>query len=159
MTVPPTTPPDDVPGGSIYGPAAEEAPELFQVYGSSSGAELAPARAKSVSAVGTAEVLKVEDLTVGFPTEDGLVRAVRGVSYSLGEREVLGIVGESGSGKSVSSLAVMGLLPRSAQVTGRILLEGEDILRMTPAQKRSLRGRRVAMIFQDPMTALNPVYS
>src|SRR5664279_2911963 len=121
MTVPPTTPPDDVPGGSIYGPAAEEAPELFQVYGSSSGAELAPARAESVSTVGTAEVLKVEDLTVGFPTEDGLVRAVRGVSYTLHEREVLGIVGESGSGKSVSSMAVMGLLPKGARITGNIL--------------------------------------
>ena len=108
---------------------------------------------------GTGPLLEVVDLTVKFGTEDGVVNAVRGVSYSLAEREVLGIVGESGSGKSVSSLAVMGLLPRSAQVTGKILLEGEDILTMSAAQKRSLRGRRVAMIFQDPMTALNPVYS
>jgi peptide/nickel transport system ATP-binding protein len=104
-------------------------------------------------------LLAVEDLTVTFPTEDGLVRAVRGVSYTLAEREVLGIVGESGSGKSVSSLAVMGLLPKSARITGRILLEGEDVLTMEPKQQRSLRGRRIAMIFQDPMTALNPVYS
>ena len=64
----------------------------------------------------------MEDLTVGFPTEDGLVRAVRGVSYTLHEREVLGIVGESGSGKSVSSMAVMGLLPKSARITGNDLL-------------------------------------
>jgi len=101
----------------------------------------------------------VEDLTVKFPTEDGVVNAVRGVSYTLAEREVLGIVGESGSGKSVSSLAVMGLLPRSAQVTGRILLEGENVLEMSTKEQRSLRGRRIAMIFQDPMTAMNPVYT
>jgi oligopeptide/dipeptide ABC transporter ATP-binding protein len=106
-----------------------------------------------------APLLQVEDLSVRFPTDDGVVNAVRGVSYTLGEREVLGIVGESGSGKSVSSLAVMGLLPRSAQVSGRILLDGEDVLAMSPAQQRSLRGRRIAMIFQDPMTAMNPVYS
>jgi oligopeptide/dipeptide ABC transporter ATP-binding protein len=104
-------------------------------------------------------LLAVEDLTVQFPTEDGVVNAVRGVSYSLAEREVLGIVGESGSGKSVSSLAVMGLLPGSARITGKILLEGENILEMSQKQQRSLRGRRTAMVFQDPMTALNPVYS
>ncbi|MDQ1296008.1 MAG: glutathione transport system ATP-binding protein [Actinomycetota bacterium] len=106
-----------------------------------------------------APLLQVEDLTVRFPTEDGIVNAVRGVSYCLAEREVLGIVGESGSGKSVSSMAVMGLLPRSALISGRILLEGQDILKMSAKQQRSLRGRRVAMIFQDPMTALNPVYT
>jgi oligopeptide/dipeptide ABC transporter ATP-binding protein len=104
-------------------------------------------------------LLQVEDLTVKFPTEDGVVNAVRGISYQLAEREVLGIVGESGSGKSVSSLAVMGLLPKSAQVEGRILLEGENVLDMPIKEQRSLRGRRVAMIFQDPMTALNPVYT
>ncbi len=70
-------------------------------------------------------MLKVEDLTVGFPTEDGLVHAVRGVSYTLHEREVLGIVGESGSGKSVSSMAVMGLLPKSARITGHISFRGQ----------------------------------
>jgi peptide/nickel transport system ATP-binding protein len=105
------------------------------------------------------EVLRVEDLSVSFPTEDGLVRAVRGVSYTLREREVLGIVGESGSGKSVSSLAIMGLLPRSAQVSGRIVYRGDDVLRMSPKQQRSLRGRKVSMVFQDPMTAMNPVYT
>jgi oligopeptide/dipeptide ABC transporter ATP-binding protein len=105
------------------------------------------------------EVLRVEDLSVGFPTEDGLVTAVRGVSYALREREVLGIVGESGSGKSVSSLAVMGLLPRSARVTGRIVYRGDDVLTMSPSQQRGLRGKRISMVFQDPMTALNPVYT
>jgi peptide/nickel transport system ATP-binding protein len=72
---------------------------------------------------------------------------------------VLAIVGESGSGKSVSSLAVMGLLPRSAHITGQIIFDGKDIAHASGAEKRSLRGRRIAMIFQDPMTALNPVYS
>jgi peptide/nickel transport system ATP-binding protein len=104
-------------------------------------------------------LLEVRDLTVRFPTEDGYVNAVRGVSYELAEREVLGIVGESGSGKSVSSMAVMGLLPKSAEVSGEILLEGRDVLKMSVKEQRSLRGRRIAMIFQDPMTALNPVYS
>jgi peptide/nickel transport system ATP-binding protein len=106
-----------------------------------------------------AALLRVEGLNVRFGTEDGVVNAVRGVSYGLDAREVLGIVGESGSGKSVSSLAVMGLLPRSATITGRILFEGRDVLKMEAAEQRSLRGRRIAMIFQDPMTALNPVYS
>ena len=104
-------------------------------------------------------LLEVQDLTVRFPTEDGVVNAVSGVSYQLSEREVLGIVGESGSGKSVSSLAVTGLLPKSARISGKILLEGQDVLSLPTRQQRSLRGRRIAMIFQDPMTALNPVYS
>jgi peptide/nickel transport system ATP-binding protein len=104
-------------------------------------------------------LLEVQHVSVRFPTEDGVVHAVRDVSYTLAEREVLGIVGESGSGKSVSSLAVMGLLPRSAQVTGKILFEGRDMLTMPAKEQRSMRGRKIAMIFQDPMTALNPVYS
>lgn len=105
------------------------------------------------------EILRVEDLTVGFPTDDGLVRAVRGVSYTLHEREVLGIVGESGSGKSVSSMAIMGLLPKVARITGSIFYRGDDLLGMRAARQRSLRGRKIAMVFQDPMTALNPVYT
>ncbi|MEQ4205740.1 ABC transporter ATP-binding protein [Actinopolymorpha sp. B9G3] len=103
------------------------------------------------------EILRVEDLTVSFPTDDGLVRAVRGVSYAVHEREVLGIVGESGSGKSVSSMAVMGLLPKSARITGRVHFRGEDVLTMSPRRRRGLRGRAIGMVFQDPMTALNPV--
>jgi peptide/nickel transport system ATP-binding protein len=104
-------------------------------------------------------LLDVQDLTVRFGTEDGMVNAVRGVSYSLARREVLAIVGESGSGKSVSSMAVMGLLPRSADISGRILFQGKDLLRTSGREMRSIRGRRISMIFQDPMTALNPVYS
>ena len=105
------------------------------------------------------ELLRVTDLTVGFPTEDGVVNAVRGVSYTLHEREVLGIVGESGSGKSVSSMAVMGLLPKSARISGSVSFRGQDVLSMSAKQQRGLRGRKIAMIFQDPMTALNPVYT
>ena len=105
------------------------------------------------------ELLRVEDLHVSFPTDDGLVKAVRGVSYTLREREVLGIVGESGSGKSVSSMAVMGLLPGSARIRGSIKFRGKDVLTMGPKEQRGLRGRKISMIFQDPMTALNPVYS
>ena len=151
MTVPPTTPPDDVAGGSIYGPARQES-DLFQVVEPSQGAEVFRSQ---LSSVGDVEVLKVENLTVGFPTEDGLVRAVRGVSYALHEREVIGIVGESGSGKSVSSMAVMGLLPKGARITGTISFRGQNILSMTRQQQRSLRGRKIAMIFQDPMTAMD----
>src|SRR5690606_17638419 len=111
------------------------------------------------SAVGTEELLRVDNLSVDFPTDDGVVHAVRGVSYSLRSGEVLGIVGESGSGKSVSSMAVMGLLPRSARINGSISFRGESVLDMPPAVQRSLRGRKIAMIFQDPMTAMNPVHT
>jgi oligopeptide/dipeptide ABC transporter ATP-binding protein len=105
------------------------------------------------------EVLRVENLTVDFPTEDGIVRAVRGISYQVREREVLGIVGESGCGKSVSSMAVMGLLPKNARIRGQILYRGDDVLTMSARQWRGLRGRKIAMVFQDPMTALNPVHT
>ncbi|MFE3450574.1 ABC transporter ATP-binding protein [Nonomuraea sp. NPDC059194] len=108
---------------------------------------------------GATEVLKVENLQVNFPTDDGVVKAVRGVSYTVHEREVLGIVGESGSGKSVSSMAVMGLLPKSARITGSISYRGDDMLKMSARKRRSLRGRKIAMVFQDPMTALNPVHT
>ncbi len=105
------------------------------------------------------EVLAVRDLTVSFPTDDGVVKAVRGVDYTLHAREVLGIVGESGSGKSVSSMAIMGLLPKNARITGSVRYRGQELLGMRPREQRSLRGRKIAMIFQDPMTSLNPVRS
>jgi oligopeptide/dipeptide ABC transporter ATP-binding protein len=103
-------------------------------------------------------VLAVEDLTVDFPTPDGVVQAVRGVSYRLRPGEVLGIVGESGSGKSVTSLAVMGLLPRTARVSGSVRFRGRELIGLSDNQMIEVRGKKIAMIFQDPMTSLNPVY-
>ncbi|MFF9817817.1 ABC transporter ATP-binding protein [Streptomyces sp. NPDC014006] len=107
----------------------------------------------------TGAVLAVDDLTVEFPTEDGIVRAVRGVSYRLERRESLGIVGESGSGKSVTALAVMGLLPATARVRGSVRFEDTELLALSDARLSDFRGSGLAMIFQDPMTSLNPVYS
>jgi oligopeptide/dipeptide ABC transporter ATP-binding protein len=104
-------------------------------------------------------LLDVVDLTVEFPTDDGVVQAVRGVSYQLRKGEVLGIVGESGSGKSVSSLAVLGLLPKTARMRGSVRLYGEQLLGLPEEQYARVRGSRIAMIFQDPLTSLNPVYT
>lgn len=116
-------------------------------------------RLSDTAGPGEKEILRVENLTVGFPTDDGLVQAVRGVSYAVREREVLGIVGESGSGKSVSSMAILGLLPKSARISGSVEFRGEDVLSKSAAEQRKLRGKKIAMIFQDPMTALNPVFT
>jgi oligopeptide/dipeptide ABC transporter ATP-binding protein len=109
-------------------------------------------------AAATGAVLDVDDLNVRFPTEDGVVHAVRGVSFSLRPGEVLGIVGESGSGKSVTSLAVMGLLPGSAQITGSVKFRGRELLGLNDRQMSTVRGKQLAMVFQDPMTSLDPVY-
>src|SRR3954447_19855298 len=106
----------------------------------------------------SAPLLDVADLNVRFPTEDGLVHAVRGVNYRLRAGEGLGIVGESGSGKSVTSLAVMGLLPSSAQVTGSVRYRGQELLNQKDQSMSTVRGLGVSMIFQDPMTSLDPVY-
>ena len=104
-------------------------------------------------------LLEIKDLHVSFPTIDGLVKAVRGVSFSVDRGQTLGIVGESGSGKSVTSLAIMGLLNRAfADVSGEILFEGADLLKMSPKQLRNVRGRDVSMIFQDPFACLHPMY-
>jgi peptide/nickel transport system ATP-binding protein len=103
-------------------------------------------------------VLRVENLMVHFSTDDGLVRAVDGVSYELYENEVLGIVGESGSGKSVSSMAILGLLPKTAKITGRVLFKGRDLLTLKEEEARKLRGQDIAMVFQDALAALNPVF-
>ena len=104
-------------------------------------------------------VLCVEDLHVTFPGSDGDVRAVRGVSYELRRGEILGIVGESGSGKSAGAEAVMGLLPPSAAVTGSVRLEGEELLGLGDRGLSRVRGERISMIFQDPLSALTPVYT
>jgi peptide/nickel transport system ATP-binding protein len=104
-------------------------------------------------------VLEVTDLTVSFPSEEGRVTAVRGLSYQVAAGEVLGIVGESGSGKSVSSLAVMGLLTPQAKITGSIRFQGQELLGRSDTELSAIRGRRIAMIFQDPLSALTPVYT
>ncbi|GAA1884897.1 ABC transporter ATP-binding protein [Williamsia serinedens] len=103
-------------------------------------------------------VLAVSDLQVTFPSEEGTVTAVRGLDYQVARGEVLAIVGESGSGKSVSSLAVMGLLPDTARVSGSIELNGRQLLGLSDREMSSERGRTVAMISQDPLTALTPIY-
>jgi oligopeptide/dipeptide ABC transporter ATP-binding protein len=107
------------------------------------------------------QFLQVRDLRVRFDGEAGPVRVVRGVSFDLARGETLGIVGESGSGKSVTSLALMRLLPKPAGVieSGQVLLEGRDILSLPPVEMAKVRGNRIAMIFQEPMTALNPVHT
>ncbi|MFZ0627253.1 MAG: ABC transporter ATP-binding protein [Acidimicrobiia bacterium] len=103
-------------------------------------------------------VLSVRDLEVGFRTRDGLAQAVNGIDYDLMPGETLAIVGESGSGKSVSSLALLQLLPTPpAVVSGSARFDGRDLLTMPEAEIRAIRGKRIAMIFQDPMTSLNPV--
>ena len=109
----------------------------------------------------TEAVLKVEELSCGFHTEGGYQRVVDRVSFAVAPGETLGLVGESGCGKTVSALAIMGLLPRPSGVleSGRILLSGHDLARFTPLEMREVRGRRIAMIFQEPMTALNPVHT
>ncbi len=106
-------------------------------------------------------ILEIRDLTVEFSTEDGIVRAVTGVSYDLLPGEVLGIVGESGSGKSVSMLTVLGLtpMPPGRVAAGEALYKGTDLLKMPKKELRNLRGGEMAMIFQDPMTSLNPVFT
>ena len=104
-------------------------------------------------------LLEVEGLSVDFGTEDGVVRAVRDVSFRLFPGEVLGVVGESGCGKSVSAAAVMGLLPRTAKVTGSIRFDRRELAGRPEEELRELRGNRIGMVFQDPMTSLNPVYT
>ena len=104
-------------------------------------------------------LLEVDDLKTYFKTDDGIVKAVDGVSFTLDEGKTLGIVGESGSGKSVTCLTIMGLNPkRSATSEGRALYRGEDLLQASSRRLREIRGNDIAMIFQDPMTSLNPVH-
>jgi dipeptide transport system ATP-binding protein len=105
-------------------------------------------------------LLEIENLTVEFKTGSGFFRAVDGVSLSVDKGEVLAIVGESGSGKSVSMLAVMGLLPWTAKVTAdRMHFEGKDLLTLTPKERRKIIGKDIAMIFQEPMSSLNPCFT
>ena len=106
-------------------------------------------------------LLRVENLKTYFFSEDKIVRAVDGISYELGHNEVLGIVGESGSGKSVSALSLMRLIdsPPGRIVDGKVLFDGDDVLQMSENDVRHIRGNDIAMIFQEPLTSLNPVYT
>ena len=108
----------------------------------------------------TEPLLSVEDLRVHFHTDAGVVKAVDGVSWAVRAGETLGIVGESGSGKSVSALAVMGLVPvpPARYESGRILFKGRDLMAADEKERRAIRGKEISMIFQDPLTALNPVF-
>ncbi|MEV7469144.1 ABC transporter ATP-binding protein [Streptomyces kronopolitis] len=130
------------------------------------GAEAAPAAAEAPGkAPRGAAFLDVRDLKVHFPTDDGLVKSVDGLTFSLEKGRTLGIVGESGSGKSVTSLAVMGLHRASRRqrskvaMSGEIWLDGKELVAADPDEVRRLRGREMAMIFQDPLSALHPFYS
>jgi len=104
-------------------------------------------------------VLSVKDLTVEFPSEDGNVKSVRGIDFDLAAGEVLGIVGESGSGKSVTSLAIMGLLASNAKVRGSIVLHGQELIGRSDSQLTKIRGHELVMVFQDPLSALTPIYT
>ena len=104
--------------------------------------------------------LEVKDLRVHFPTDDGLVKSVDGLSFHLDRGKTLGIVGESGSGKSVTSLSIMGLHKAgTARISGEIFLDGQELVGATPDEVRALRGKRMAMIFQDPLSAMHPFYT
>ncbi|WP_441250167.1 ABC transporter ATP-binding protein [Kitasatospora sp. McL0602] len=127
-------------------------------------------KTESTSALSTAKAdgpgsfLSVRDLRVHFPTDDGLVKSVDGLSFNLEKGKTLGIVGESGSGKSVTSLSIMGLhrtgTKRGApKITGEVWLDGEELVSADPDHVRKLRGQKMAMIFQDPLTAMHPYYS
>jgi oligopeptide transport system ATP-binding protein len=106
-----------------------------------------------------APLLEVKDLRVEFNTADGVVKAVNGISYTIEEGEIVGIVGESGSGKSVGVLSLMRLIPEQVGriVSGEVWFQGQDLLKLAPEKLRQVRGNEIAMIFQDPMTSLNPV--
>ncbi|QOF94905.1 ABC transporter ATP-binding protein [Novacetimonas hansenii] len=105
-------------------------------------------------------LLEVRDLCVSFPSGGRMIPIVEHVSFTLGEREILGLVGESGSGKSVTAMAIMGLIDSpGVRITGSALFRGQELVGLPPARMRRLRGKQIAMIFQDPMTAFTPVYT
>jgi peptide/nickel transport system ATP-binding protein len=104
-----------------------------------------------------APLLQVENLATSFATSRGLLRAVDGVSFTLDRGETLGIVGESGSGKSVLVRSIMNILPRTATIEGSVLFEGKDVRSLPKNERQHFWGTQIAMVFQDPMTSLNPV--
>jgi peptide/nickel transport system ATP-binding protein len=104
-------------------------------------------------------LLQVSDLSVRFDTDEGPVHAVDRMSFSLSAGEVLGIVGESGCGKSVTCMSLVRLLPETASIEGQVLFDGRDLLALSPRRLRSVRGREISFVFQEPMTSLNPVFT
>ncbi|MFD8494434.1 ABC transporter ATP-binding protein [Amycolatopsis sp. NPDC059657] len=104
-------------------------------------------------------VLSISDLTISFPTEDGVVDAVKGIGFDVKPGEIVAVVGESGSGKSVTSMSVLGLLPKTSRINGSRKLGEQDLSNLKEKEIRKVRGNEIAMIFQEPMTALNPVYT
>lgn len=105
------------------------------------------------------KLLEIQDMSVRFPSLEGTVTVVNGIDLTIHKGETVGIVGESGCGKSMTSLAVMGLVPPPGETSGKILLDGEDLLTKSKSDMRSIRGNRISMIFQEPMTSLNPVFT
>jgi len=118
-----------------------------------------PVSVRVPSGASSGALLSVQDLRVRFATEDGPVYAVNGVSFDLAAGEIVALVGESGCGKSVTAMAVPGLLASTATVTGRIVLEGRDLLGLSPKELRSVRGKEVSFVFQEPMSSLNPAFT
>ncbi|MDR0663181.1 MAG: ABC transporter ATP-binding protein [Spirochaetaceae bacterium] len=105
------------------------------------------------------ELLRIEDLVIRYVTDDGIVEALNGVSLVLREKQTLGLVGETGAGKTTLARGVMGLIPKPPGeiLGGRVIFEGQDLLKLSEAKMRAVRGKRISMVFQDPMTSLNPV--
>ena len=103
-------------------------------------------------------LVEIKNLSIRFPEGNSTFEAVKGISFSIGKGEIVGVVGESGSGKSMSALALMGLLPKDAEIaSGALWFQGEDLVTMKPEKRRQLCGSKMAMVFQEPMTSLNPV--
>ncbi|MDP9466130.1 MAG: ABC transporter ATP-binding protein, partial [Actinomycetota bacterium] len=118
-----------------------------------------PVTTRSRRQPSSGSLLSVQDLRVRFATEDGPVYAVNGVSFELGAGEILAVVGESGCGKSVTAMAVPGLLPPTATVTGSIRLEGSELLTRSAKELRAVRGKDISFVFQEPMSSLNPAFT
>ena len=139
----------------VVAPATEDVP-LSERLGSLRVAELARRDRLVYEDTGEDPVLEVKNLSIAFPEQHGEVNIVDGVSFSVRPGETMGLVGESGCGKSISSMAVMGLLPPSARISGEILFKGRNILEMTPAEHNALRGHEMSMVYQDALSSLNP---
>ena len=139
----------------VAAPATEDVP-LSERLSSLRVAELARRDRLVYEDTGEDPVLEVKNLSIAFPEQHGEVNIVDGVSFSVRPGETMGLVGESGCGKSISSMAVMGLLPPSARISGEILFKGRNILEMTPAEHNALRGHEMSMVYQDALSSLNP---